>query len=119
MRKHGRLASLRQAVPALFVASVIIGTMVAVLSHLFHWTAISSVATVFVLGELALYVAACLASALPLVGSLELSAVLAVPVVVAIHHVAYGLGFLAGLLKPPRFAAGVPVADRSFSSLTR
>lgn len=119
MRKHGRLASWRQAVPALFVTSVIIGITVATLSHLFHWTAASSVATMVVSGELALYIAACLASALPLVGSLELPALLAVPVIVAIHQIAYGLGFVAGLMKPPRFAAAVPGAERVFSSLTR
>jgi len=119
MRKHGGLASWRQAVPSLFVASIIIGIMLAAVSHFFHWTAVSSFATLIVLGELALYAAACLASALPMVGSLELPALLAVPIVVAIHQIAYGLGFLAGLLKPPRFAAGAPVADRLFSSLTR
>jgi succinoglycan biosynthesis protein ExoA len=94
MRKHGSVASWRHAVPALFVGSILMGILLMALSAVLSWDTLMLFAGTLLGAELTLYGFACLAAAVPYLGSLELPSLLALPGVIAIHHVAYGLGFL-------------------------
>ncbi len=90
IRKHRAMASLRHAVPGLFVMSIVI---LAALS------AVSRVAAVALGVELGVYAAACIAATLACARSLEWPALAAVPAAIVTYHVSYGLGFLVGVLR--------------------
>jgi hypothetical protein len=68
---------------------------------------------------LALYAFACLAASLPYLGTLELPALSALPAVIAVHHIAYGLGFLMGLLQGAQSGTTSPHPANFFTALTR
>jgi hypothetical protein len=69
-------------------------------------------------GELVLYAGVGLACLVPLARPLEPGAWLLLPLVFAAYHVAYGLGFLAGILQPIlESRTGAPA--RFFTALTR
>jgi succinoglycan biosynthesis protein ExoA len=118
IRKHGAIASRRHLVPALFVGSILVGLLTFLLSAVFGWTTFAIFAAGILFFELALYALACTAAAVPFVGSLELPALLALPAVIAVHHVAYGLGFLIGVTTPPGSSTG-PRSNKLFTALTR
>ncbi len=69
--------------------------------------------------EIAVYAAACIAASIPLARSLPWKSFAILPIVMATYHIAYGLGFIAGLLRPARRTgqAGSPAAV--FTELTR
>ena len=119
MRKHGSVASWRHLVPALFVSSIILGALLTALSAALSWTAGALFAGTFLGVELTLYALACLFATLPYLGTLELPALLALPGVIAIHHVAYGLGFLMGLLQRVQSGSNSPQPAGFFTALTR
>jgi hypothetical protein len=48
-----------------------------------------------------------------------LPTLLALPVVIAVHHVAYGLGFLMGLLQGAQSGTTSPHPANFFTALTR
>ena len=48
---------------------------------------------------LSVYLLACVAAALPFARVLPLRSLLILPGIIAVYHVAYGLGFLSGILK--------------------
>jgi glycosyltransferase involved in cell wall biosynthesis len=113
IRKHRALAAWRHAVPPLFVASLLLTVLLALTtaaagaSHAVTWIGA-------VLGlEVLAYLLACAAAALPFASTLDTRTLLILPAVMAIHHVAYGLGFLAGLLRPGAWMSGY------FTGLTR
>lgn len=118
MRKHGSVASWRHLVPALFVCSILLGSLLITLSAALDWSSLTIFAGTFLGAELTLHALACLAATLPYVGILELPALLTLPGVIAIHHIAYGLGFLMGLLHV-RSGANNPQPAKFFTALTR
>jgi len=119
MQKHRGLASWRQAIPALFVSALIAGPAAIGLSFLLHWHALAAVLTTAFIAALLLYLIGCVASAIPSARSLELSSLLLVPCVIAIHHISYGLGFLMGVSRPPGDSAQGSSAEGFFTALTR
>lgn len=119
MRKHGGVASWRHLAPVLFVSSLLLGFLLLGLSAALSWTGFEILVGSVLFVELLVYSAACVASALPFGGSIEWQAVLAIPAVIAVHHISYGLGFLIGFLQTPHSGAKRPQAARFFTALTR
>jgi len=119
MRKHGSVASWRHLVPALFVSSILLGLLLITLSAAFGWSTFALFAGTLLSAELMLYALACVTASLPYLGSLELPSLLALPGVIAVHHIAYGVGFLMGLLQPARSGVNSPQPSRFFTALTR
>jgi len=68
---------------------------------------------------LLVYLLVCAASTLPFTRSLEPRALLILPGVIAVYHVAYGLGFLIGVLKFTGRGSGGITPARLFTALTR
>jgi len=68
---------------------------------------------------LLVYLLVCAASTLPFTRSLEPRALLILPGVIAVYHVAYGLGFLIGVLKFTGRGSGGIAPSRLFTALTR
>ena len=119
IRKHRALPCWRHAVPVVFVSwilSSLVGNALATLlgmNTLASWIAASLATGLFV------YLLVCATSTLPFTRSLEPRALLILPVVIAVHHVAYGLGFLIGVFKFTRCASGGIAPARLFTALTR
>lgn len=119
MRKHRGLAALRQAIPALFVASAIAGLLAIAISAAFGASVVAKGMAILLASVFAIYAAACIIAALLLPSSVRLRARLLAPYTIAIYHSAYGLGFLAGvltLLRKPKARAG---QSRLFTALSR
>lgn len=119
MRKHGSVASWRHLVPALFVSSILLGLFLITLSAALGWSSLTIFAGTLLGAELTLYALACFGAALPYADTLELPALLALPGVIAVHHVAYGLGFLMGLLQRAQSWTNSPQPAKFFTALTR
>jgi succinoglycan biosynthesis protein ExoA len=119
MRKHGAVASWRHLVPAFFVSSILLGFILIALSAALGWSTVAVFAGTLLGAELALYAFSCTAASLPYLGTLELPTLLALPVVIAVHHVAYGLGFLMGLLQGAQSGTTSPHPANFFTALTR
>jgi succinoglycan biosynthesis protein ExoA len=119
MRKHGSVASWRHLVPALFVSSITLGLLLIALSAALGWSTLALLAGTLLGVELTFYALACLTASLPYVGTLELPALLAVPGVIAVHHISYGLGFLMGLLQRTPSGTNSPQPAKFFTALTR
>ena len=119
MRKHRGLASWRQAVPALFVASILLGGVLIGAAAALRMSTFA-VWTGAALGvELLAYALACAGASVRFARSLEMPSMLVLPWVMALHHFAYGIGFLIGIADSlrPRSARSVPSA--LFTELTR
>jgi succinoglycan biosynthesis protein ExoA len=119
IRKHGKMASWRHAVPALFVGSLLTLTLLLVLAAVFGWEFIFVISRTVLCIQLLAYLFACIAAAVPFRGRLQLPSLLALPAVIAIHHISYGLGFLMGLLKSPKPPSGETPPAKFFTALTR
>ena len=87
MSKHGQAASLRHAVPALFVAALAVGIGAAAAG--FGWP------LALLLLAYALVVTL-LTSAVARASRLDAAALLRVPIVIGAYHLAYGIGSIAG-----------------------
>ena len=119
MRKYGALASWRHAVPVLFVCSLLLSIVAIPLTVAMGLrTATATLAAVLSL-ELLVYLTACIAAAVTFSGSLEWRARLILPGVIAVYHVAYGLGFLIGILTPAGGGLKTPRPRGFFTALTR
>jgi len=119
MRKHGAVASWRHLVPAFFVGSILLGVLSIALSAALGWSNVVLFADTLLGAGLILYALACLTAALPYVGALEWQSLLALPGVIAVHHIAYGLGFLMGLLQGAQSRGDSPQPSKFFTALTR
>ena len=119
MRKHGSVASWRHLVPAVFVGSILLGLLLITLSAAMAWSDLALFAGTLLGSELMLYALACLCASLPYVGTLELQSLLVLPGVIAVHHIAYGLGFLWGLLQRAHSAGDRLQPSKFFTALTR
>jgi succinoglycan biosynthesis protein ExoA len=119
IRKHRALASWRHVVPVLFISSILLSlALIAVLAALGFSTLAMAVGAALVTG-LTVYVLGCVAAALPFACSLDWRALLILPGVFAVYHIAYGLGFLTGVLKLTGRASQKSAPDRLFTALTR
>jgi glycosyltransferase involved in cell wall biosynthesis len=118
IRKHRALASWRHVAPALFVGSIVLlPLLMALMAMLGLNTAATAIGAVLA-GELVLYAGVGLACLVPLARPLEPGSWLLLPLVFAAYHVAYGLGFLAGILQLIlESRTGAPA--RFFTALTR
>lgn len=119
IRKHGSVASGRHLVPALFVSSIVLGSFLILLSAALGWSNLAVLASALLGVELTVYGLACIAAAIPYLGTLELSSLLALPGVIAVHHIAYGLGFLMGLVQRAQDGTKSPQPAKFFTALTR
>jgi succinoglycan biosynthesis protein ExoA len=118
IRKHAAVASWRHAVPVLFVLSIILGLATGGLAALIGGVSAARIVAGLLGLELTVYAAACVAASLEFARSLPLRSLAAVPVVIAMYHAAYGLGFLVGMLRPVHAGSGKAPPQR-FSALTR
>jgi len=119
IRKHRALAAWRHLVPPLFVCSLVfglalwIGASMLGMPHAAFWTGTAFAA------EVALYLAACIAASLPFARTLDIRTLLLVPEVMAVYHVAYGLGFVLGVFRPLKRRGANSTAAPLFTQLTR
>jgi succinoglycan biosynthesis protein ExoA len=119
IRKHRALASWRHTIPMLFVSSILGLFSLVALAEVFHIAALAAVMETLLGVELLAYALFCVGVALPYLGSLDLPALLVLPVVVAAYHTGYGLGFLLGILRPVRGGKDVNSSSELFTALTR
>jgi succinoglycan biosynthesis protein ExoA len=119
IRKHRALASWGHVVPVLFVGSILVSLALIALAAALGFSTFAIVIGAALATGLSVYFLACVAAALPFARSLDWRSLLILPVVMAVYHVAYGLGFLAGMLKLTRRASGESAPDRLFTALTR
>lgn len=119
IRKHRALVSWRHLVPTLFVTWILLSAALMGLSLLAGLAPIASgIAIALAIGLLA-YAAGCITTALGFARSVHPFVVLLLPVVIAVYHVGYGLGFLLGVLKFTLSGSRLRMPDQLFSSLTR
>jgi succinoglycan biosynthesis protein ExoA len=119
IRKHRGLASWRHAVPALFVGSLLVLAPMLTLAVLLRLPAAAAALGAVLSVELGAYLLACLAATAPMLGSLGPAAGLALPLVMGVYHVAYGLGFLMGIWKLRQRSRATAPAPALFTKLTR
>lgn len=119
LRKHRGLAAWRHAVPGLFVASLIGGATLAGVAALLGMSSLAATSLILLAAELSLYAAACVAASFPLAGSLPWRVFLLLPVVIAVYHTSYGLGFLAGLGSWIARRRPEAASSQVFTALTR
>jgi hypothetical protein len=119
IRKHRALASWRHVVPVLFVSSILLSLALIALAAALGVSAFAVAISAALAAGLGVYFLACVASALPFAGSLDRRALLILPGVIAVYHIAYGLGFLTGIFKLSTSASGEAAPDRLFTALTR
>lgn len=119
IRKHRALASWRHAVPALFVGSILTGLALIAVTGMLGMTALTWMFGIAVAAVLGVYSLACCAAAMEFAGRLNFRALLLLPIVISTYHVAYGLGFLAGICKIRRRSSPTAPAPGYFTALTR
>ena len=119
IRKHRALASWRHVVPVLFVSSILLSLALIALAAALGVSTFAIAISAALAAGLGVYFLACVASALPFARSLDRRALLILPGVIAVYHIAYGLGFLTGIFKLSTSASGEAAPDRLFTALTR
>lgn len=119
IRKHRALASWRHLVPMLFVTWILLSVALMALTALAGLTPVSSAIAIILAIGLSVYAAGCVVTALGFARSVHPFVVLLLPVVIAVYHVGYGLGFLLGVLKCALSGSRLRMPDELFSSLTR
>jgi succinoglycan biosynthesis protein ExoA len=118
IRKHRALASWRHIVPAVFVSSILMSLLLIGLTALLGAHTATKVVSLALAGELFLYTVACLAYLVPIARSIEPGTLILMPFVFGAYHVAYGIGFLAGMLRP-LLDMRATASARFFTELTR
>lgn len=118
LRRHGRTASVRHYVPAIFVSALLMLPAAALVALLADFRGMAALAGAGWLAATGAYALASFGVALLAVPSAGFKAASLLPVVCAAYHVSYGLGFLAGLLGGGRQRGKYPLPDL-FSGLTR
>jgi glycosyltransferase involved in cell wall biosynthesis len=119
MRKHRGLAAWRQAMPALFVTSLIAGVLAVAISAMLGVSFVAKLLAISLFSVLAVYAAACITAAAFLPASVSLPVRFLVPMVIAIYHGAYGWGFVAGILTLFRGPQKPAQQSRFFTALSR
>lgn len=120
IRKHRALASWRHVVPMTFVASLLALLVLLASASLLGMDKVAFAAGGVLATELAAYALACVVSTLLVFRSHSLGTLLLMPVVMAVYHFAYGLGFLIGVLTAPgRRGSGATSPTGFLTELTR
>lgn len=119
IRKHRSLASWRHTVPALFVSWIFLSVALILLAYGFKFAPVGQIISAALIDSLLIYFCACLVAALPFVRSVHPLGVLMLPGVIAVHHFAYGLGFLAAVLKGRSHRRPQTTPGPLFTALTR
>ena len=119
IRKHGAVASWRHAVPPLFVASTLLALVSVAGALETGMPAVAQAVATLLTAVWLLYLAACVWAALSCCYFLKLPSLLLVPVIIFVHHIAYGTGFVLGLIKPAASGAGDPNRNELFTALSR
>jgi succinoglycan biosynthesis protein ExoA len=119
IRKHRGLASWRHAVPALFVTSILLASLAMILALWLRLPAMLNAVAVLSAAELALYLIASSIATLLCGRSLAVTTALLLPPVFAIYHIAYGLGFLIGIVSPATAEGDRNEQGSLFTALTR
>ena len=119
IRKHRAVACWRHAVPVMFVGWILSSLLGMALATLLKMNTVASGIAALLATGLFIYLVTCAASTLPFTRSLEPRALLILPAVIAVYHVAYGLGFLIGVLKFTCCRSGEIGQTRLFTALTR
>ena len=119
IRKHRALASWRHAVPGLFVGATLTSLALIVAATVFGLPSVAVATGAAVAAGLSIYFLACIAATLPFAHSLDPLALVMMPGVIAVYHIAYGLGFLSGILKLARRESGSAAPAAFFTALTR
>jgi glycosyltransferase involved in cell wall biosynthesis len=118
MRKYGALASWRHAAPVLFVCSLLLSVITIPLTLAMGLRTATVTLEVALSVELVVYLAF-IAAAVTFSGPLEWRARLILPGVIAVYHVAYGLGFLIGVMTPAGGGLRTSGPRGFFTALTR
>lgn len=119
IRKHGAVASWRHAVPPLFVGSTVLALLIIAGALGTGMPAVAQTMAVALAAVWVVYFAGCAGAALFCRHSVQLRSLVLVPVVIAVHHIAYGTGFLVGLMKPAPSGVHGSKETPLFTSLTR
>jgi succinoglycan biosynthesis protein ExoA len=119
IRKHRALASWRHVVPVLFVTAIPLSLLLIALLAAAGMPATAIGIGAMLAAVLSVYFLACAAAALPFARSLSPGALVILPGVIAVYHIAYGLGFLSGVLKFAADGTGVAAPPGFFTELTR
>lgn len=118
VRKHRTPASLRHLAPALFVLFVAGSPVLAGFAALQQWHALTAGLLGLWFAMLAVYISACLVNAAITASRNKFIIFPVLPVIFAVYHIAYGSGFLAGLLLGTR-ESGPTNKEGLFRALTR
>jgi glycosyltransferase involved in cell wall biosynthesis len=118
IRKHRALASWRHAVPGLFVGAILTSLALIAAAAALGQPAVAVAISAAAATGLSVYFLACIAATLPFAHSLDPLALAILPGVIVVYHIAYGLGFLSGILKLAGRGSGAGPA-RFFTALTR
>jgi hypothetical protein len=119
IRKHRSLASWRHAAPALFVSSILLSLALIALASALSMSAVAVGISTALATTLSVYFLACVAAALLFARVLNWRTLLILPGVISVYHMAYGLGFLTGVLKFAMSGSRVAAQSRLFTALTR
>ena len=119
IRKHGALASWRHAAPVLFVTWIGLSLVLLAVADALRLPALAGAVGAVLAAGLSIYTLACAAAALEFSRRLPLLSLAILPAVMAIYHVAYGLGFLLGILKSSGKREREPAKEGLFTVLTR
>jgi succinoglycan biosynthesis protein ExoA len=119
IKKHRALASWRHAGPPLFVGSILLGAVLIVVAAVLRLPTLAFWSGAALGVELLAYALACAGATLRFARSLDSGSLLVLPAVMALHHFAYGFGFLLGILDSLRPRASGAVPSALFTELTR
>lgn len=119
IRKHRSLASWRHAVPALFIGATLLSLALVAIAAALGLSRVAVGISNILAAEMSVYLLICVVSTFPYVATIEPRVLLLLPAVIVVYHVAYGLGFLAGLVRLARYRSRHVRPLRLFTTLTR
>jgi len=119
IRKHRALAAWRHVVPALFVSSLIVGAALFLIAMAAGAHGVMARIGILLAAEVSAYSLVCIAASIRCGTSLNPRSRFILPAVISVYHVAYGLGFLAGLANAVLTRSDKPTPREIFSALTR
>lgn len=118
IRKHGKPAALRHLAPGLLVCALVSLPLLAIVCAGLGWSAAKQILTALWLGLLAMYALACIGGALAEYRKHDAAIVALLPFVFPVYHLAYGTGFVYGIVHGA-LSGGTGRAPRAATSLSR